>query len=693
MVVLLLAAVGLVLGREGDARTTRAAGQPSARSDAPAPTPSSTTGPTQGAPAASYETRTSRYALGDVALPELDVAAPVLGHVVAPVEAPGPRPLVLFLHGKHNACYAGDQLSPAWPCRPGQRAVPSYRGYSYLQEALASRGFVTVSVAANAVDGQEDVDSLDSGMTARSALVRHHLRLWSRWAKGKGVHGDRWDGTVDMDRVVLVGHSRGGEGVDRAAIDTRADSPWSVAGQVLLAPSAILRQFAPGVPTVVVLPYCDGDLNPWPGQAYVDLARDVVPDPSLRSSVVVMGANHNFFNTEWTPGRSTAPAGDDAEGFYGRDHPLCGSTARGRLDDREQRGVARALVSAATRLFTGHEETGLALFDGTRRRVQGVDVHVSGLGGHRVLVRPGVDADVSGARGARVQGCTGRSDADDPRLCGRGIFWVRTPHWPFAAESPPLPAVPSPPAAEMSWTSAGARLDLTLDVPADFSGSTHLDARVVVDPARGPVQLGFRVVDDQGRAAVLTPRNEGRLNPMPGPTRLLGRLWGQTLRAPLSQLDDGDGDGSDETTVDLTAVRRVSVLASSATGRVWVLDAAGWRHGVAPPAATRVPRVDLADLAVPEGAGGPRTVDLPVTVDGELTSRARLAVQVLDLNGEPPPITVLRLRPGQRTATIPVGYVADNRREDDLELVVNTWALSGAVTGDRQGRVLIRDDD
>jgi len=300
------------------------------------------------------------------------------------------------------------------------------------------------------------------------------------------------------------------------------------------------------------------------------------------------------------------------------------------------------------------------------------------------MIRPGRDARVTGSRKAQAQLCTGRSDAEAPDLCGRGIFWVRAPHWPFAQESPPLPAMPSPPAAEMAWKSRPARATLVLRDPVDLGGSTHLEGRVVVDPARGPVRLAFRLTDDQGRTATLTPRHGGRLSPMPGRHRLLGRFWGQTLRAPMDQLDDA--------ALDLTAVRKVSLVARSGPGRVWLLDAAGWRPGVAPPGA-RVPRINIGDLTVDEGAGGARTVDVAVRVDGLLASRARVAVQVLDLNGEPPPITVLTLRPGQRRATIPVSYTADHQPDPDLELIVNTWALSGAVTGDRQGHVLIRDDD
>ena len=92
---------------------------------------------------------------------------------------------------------------------------------------LASQGYATVSVAANAANAH-DGDTPDFGATARGALVRHHLSLIDGWvADPTSV----WSGRVDLANTVLVGHSRGGEGVARAAMDTLPASPWSVSDE------------------------------------------------------------------------------------------------------------------------------------------------------------------------------------------------------------------------------------------------------------------------------------------------------------------------------------------------------------------------------------------------------------------------------------------------------------------------------
>src|SRR5262249_5232178 len=86
--------------------------------------------------------------------PQFKAPLEVLGHAVLPV---GRRhaPLVLFLHGRHNACYGrGDTGS--WPCAGQSKPVPSYLGYDYLQRLLASQGYATVSVSANAINAQDE---------------------------------------------------------------------------------------------------------------------------------------------------------------------------------------------------------------------------------------------------------------------------------------------------------------------------------------------------------------------------------------------------------------------------------------------------------------------------------------------------------------------------------------------------------
>ncbi|MFI5898326.1 hypothetical protein ACIA5D_50445 [Actinoplanes sp. NPDC051513] len=130
-----------------------------------------------------YRSITGEYDLAPVKLPDFPEKVEMRAVVVAPVGAKGPRPLALFLHGRHTVCYRGadEDVPQEWPCPEGAEPIPSYRGYLQAQRLLASQGYVTVSISANGINGQ-DWDSEDGGAQARSSLVRLHLARWADWA-------------------------------------------------------------------------------------------------------------------------------------------------------------------------------------------------------------------------------------------------------------------------------------------------------------------------------------------------------------------------------------------------------------------------------------------------------------------------------------------------------------------------------
>ncbi|WP_346179630.1 MarR family winged helix-turn-helix transcriptional regulator, partial [Streptomyces cuspidosporus] len=48
--------------------------------------------------------------------------------LVAPTNAPGKRPLALFLHGRHWTCYSGPEMTDillGWPCPAGSAGAPA----------------------------------------------------------------------------------------------------------------------------------------------------------------------------------------------------------------------------------------------------------------------------------------------------------------------------------------------------------------------------------------------------------------------------------------------------------------------------------------------------------------------------------------------------------------------------------------
>ena len=222
-----LAACGLVLLLSGCAgNPTPASASPPAQATLPDPTAA---GPLHWTRA---EYDFGQYLVDDARLAVYHYTVPVRGSIHAP-DGPGPFPLLLFLHGRHGTCtYASVQfLSPgACPNATVVEPIDSYRGYDYLAENLASHGYAVASIDANTINDRDLAG--DSGANARGRLV---LRTLDEFASVNATGASLPDqpgaptvlpraevpqlkGRLDLSRTGIMGHSRGGEGVARAAV-------------------------------------------------------------------------------------------------------------------------------------------------------------------------------------------------------------------------------------------------------------------------------------------------------------------------------------------------------------------------------------------------------------------------------------------------------------------------------------------
>ena len=286
------------------------------------------------------------YTLGDTALRvPTGYRVEVTGEVTYPVRLRTRRPLVVLLHGRHAFCgRTGGELGFNWPCDPGYRRIPSEQGYRGLADLLASHGMVVVSVAANGINAQDDA-AADGGAVDRGYLVMHHLRLWRGWATTvrNGPFGTRFRGKLDFTRVGLMGHSRGGEGVVAALTENhRAVNRFGIRAVLPLAPVDFNRYPLRGTASLTVVPYCDGDVSDLQGVHFFDDATTGQVDRASHALLGVFGANHNFFNTIWTPGGWEAGAFDDWSDAPNR---FCGSSS-GRLTPAQQSAAGNAYMAA-----------------------------------------------------------------------------------------------------------------------------------------------------------------------------------------------------------------------------------------------------------------------------------------------------------------------------------------------------------
>lgn len=244
----------------------------------------------------------ANYNLSGESVPGVPFPTSITGIVRAPMAGTGPHPLVMFMHGNHGNCRppeGEDQCEErtAHECSDGRfTTTPNADGYVYLQDTLASLGFVTVSISANAMNCRADF------IPQRTSLLLEHLRRWSAWSTAAaGPLGDRFVGEVDMSRVALVGHSRGGEAVSSApaALEASPIDGVALSSVFAIGPTDFHDPNPSGSAFHTLLPACDADVRDLAGIAHYDRGLPTLDDTNLRSQVLFLGANHNFFNTEW----------------------------------------------------------------------------------------------------------------------------------------------------------------------------------------------------------------------------------------------------------------------------------------------------------------------------------------------------------------------------------------------------------
>ncbi len=620
-----------------------------------------------------YETFRRHYNLGSLGWREYPAPIEVVGEVTVPRRARGERPLVLILHGRHSTCYRGGpdgEASGEWPCPTGWRPIPSHLGYRTTADLLASQGNIVVSISANGINGQDWV-STDGGAAARSRLIRHHLARFAEWNDhGTDPWAGRLRGRIDLDQVVLIGHSRGGEGVARATIDSRARDPWRIRGLVPIGPTAFGGQVPANVHVAVLLPYCDGDVSDLQGQLYVDGARDLLrgADKSLRSAVMIYGANHNFFNAEWTPGLAVAPAWDDW--FTDEtDRSWCSPFGPNRLAPIAQQRVGATYAAALVHLALDRDRRTLELLDGPASAPASADhamVRATAIGGDRVTWWKSTRRSTPVGQGVDIEYCRGQL----PRRfdqCNPG-----SPHWPGFVEIPTLST------HRLSWTRSG-RVTFDLDRAADLREARRLDVRVALSPDTSPTALRLRLIDhnDNRREIAVhpTPLSSG-----PGPIGVR-KAWARALRADLHGLRG----------IDLGAITAVELITTT-SGEAYVFDIAAVGKRVPRVEPIFLPLLDIGTVEIDEGDEPGQVAHVPVRVRGRIDRPVRYTLSVPDQDYNMTWRTVT-FEPGTTEISIPIAWDGDHEPWGNTHLFITGYAHTGGLTRWYQGGLRIIDDE
>ncbi|MFP4976757.1 alpha/beta hydrolase family protein [Paenibacillus sp. CN-4] len=226
-------------------------------------------------------------------------AMPLNGSVWFP-EGEGPFPLVVTVHGNHLATDYSDT------------------GYGYLGTLLASRGYIFVSVDENFLNTSpfDDlllVKVLEGENRARGWLLLEHLKTWKDWNAQKS---SPLYGKVDMNRIALIGHSRGGEAAAVASAynklpaypddgNIKFNYNFNIRSVISIAGTDGQYQPAGQPVTMQDINFLalqgahDMDVSSFDGANQYSRVTFTEDTDLFKTSVYLYGANHGQFNTKW----------------------------------------------------------------------------------------------------------------------------------------------------------------------------------------------------------------------------------------------------------------------------------------------------------------------------------------------------------------------------------------------------------
>lgn len=229
-------------------------------------------------------------------------ALPLNGKVWYP-EGEGTFPLVLIVHGNH---LMNDYSDP---------------GYEYLGKLLASKGYILVTVDENFLNAApyEDlflISPLQRENPARGLLLLEHLKTWKGW---NSAPDSPFYQKVDMERIALIGHSRGGEAVAiAAAFNKLGNHPdhghikfdYNFSIRSLISIAGTDGQYQPqGKPLplqdvnyLALHGAHDMDVNSLDAAKQYHRIRYTKGTNYMKSMIYVYGANHGQFNGGWGRG-------------------------------------------------------------------------------------------------------------------------------------------------------------------------------------------------------------------------------------------------------------------------------------------------------------------------------------------------------------------------------------------------------
>lgn len=228
-------------------------------------------------------------------LRRLRIVYPAVAGSPDKVAGKGVLPVVVLVHGNHNVL------------KKNGTEIFNHQGYHYLQEVLAQNNIVSISVDTNIAN------IFDSLTIMRAEMILGALDALSAMNDNKASPLHK---RLDFKKVMLFGHSRGGDAVIHAAILNAARTPpkqkYGIQAVCSLSPSdytgtlessQVLSLDATITPFLsVIYGALDGDMAGYEGaKAFGGTGFRHYDRASCNKSMIFIDrCNHNRFNREWT---------------------------------------------------------------------------------------------------------------------------------------------------------------------------------------------------------------------------------------------------------------------------------------------------------------------------------------------------------------------------------------------------------
>lgn len=266
---------------------------------------------------------------------------PLNGRVWMP-RAEGALPIVMIVHGNHGMEEFSDP------------------GYAYLGELLASRGFITISVDENFVNGTWSGDFRGREMPVRGWLLLKHLEQWRKWVNDPDHELYQ---KADLNNVILAGHSRGGEAIVIAAAynhlhhfpddaNEKFNFRFGIQGLIAIAPTDkryFRRLDLQNINYLTLQGSYDSDEASYFGFRQYQRVRFTDSLFHFKAGLYLHKANHGQFNTVWGKFDGGGP------GKW-----LLNTGAQ--VSPAEQQQVAKVYISAFAESVLHHDAKYLSLF-------------------------------------------------------------------------------------------------------------------------------------------------------------------------------------------------------------------------------------------------------------------------------------------------------------------------------------------